>query len=96
MDGKYTYFISARGALVAQGSGTASPTPVNVPVTQAFSPQATVVVYALIKGEMYADTLTINVDGLFENQVNISLSFCCSCIIEVFIFSFYNHISNII
>lgn len=72
--GAYTYYVMARGKMVANGEGTLAAGTATLPITirQMFTPQATIIVSALVGGELLADSITFSVNGVFENSVSIS------------------------
>ena len=56
--------------IITYDSGSLSSQTFNLPITQEFTPQATLVVYAVVGGELLADSIQFNVEGAFQNEVS--------------------------
>ncbi|XP_052770025.1 CD109 antigen-like isoform X2 [Mya arenaria] len=72
-----TYQVYSRGTLVDAGKILVSgkETTWRLPVTSSMAPRARVVAFYVRKnGEVVADSLTINVEGVFENKVSVSFN----------------------
>lgn len=71
--GPFTYVVISRGAVVDEGygalvGGTAT---LSLTVGQNYTPKAAILVYAVVGGELLADSISFNVNGVFENSVSI-------------------------
>lgn len=68
----YFYAVMSKGKVVSSGSGVLSDGQAmfTVTITQDFTPQAYVVVYAVLAGELLADSFSFNIEGTFVNDVS--------------------------
>lgn len=69
--GTFVYLASSRARIIAYGSGTLDSPTFNLPITQEFTPEATLLVYAVVGGELLADSIQFNVEGTFLNEVRL-------------------------
>ena len=68
--GSFTYIAVSGAKIITYDSGSLSSPTFNLPITQEFTPQATLVVYAVVGGELLADSIQFNVEGAFQNEVS--------------------------
>ena len=68
--GSFTYIATSGAKIITYDSGSLSSPTFNLPITQEFTPQATLVVYAVVGGELLADSIQFNVEGAFQNEVS--------------------------
>jgi len=61
--GFYLFFIADSGDIV---DGSAE---VILTMAKTFTPQVSVVVYSVVSGELLADSVSFNVEGVFDNSV---------------------------
>ena len=73
--GPYTYMVTSGGRIVHHGTGQLSSgtSTFSLTVTQSYTPQAYIVVSAVVGGELLADSISFNIDGVFQNSVSIAL-----------------------
>ena len=67
--------VTSGGRVVHHGTGQLSSgtSTFSLTVTQSYTPQAYIVVSAVVGGELLADSISFNIDGVFQNSVSIAV-----------------------